>query len=1276
MNNRSWPSWLGYQAVAAVAAIAILTPSGYIVWEARQTARADAETSVVNTAGILAVSVAHALDQIDAWLQSISLRHQQLRALEAQDVQRLQAQLAHEVRLHPLAERLAISDAAGTIVFNTGAQGSVDISDRAYFQRALAGAAGPIFSDVLQSRARGDWVIIMARRLQDTQGRFAGVALAVLPVETLGRSFAGMNLGPRDLIGLRAADWTPIVRRPAPGGADHELDEPKVFATLQDRVHQFPDSHVEWTRSSSDGIKRIYAYRRVGQYPFYILVGRAAADASAGWRHTAILVAMLSLAMSSLLLLGARRLQRRRQALEHRVQARTADLAAARAELEQALAQTARSEARFRTMVEQAPLGIALTDSLNGQILEVNDRFVAITGRAREEMIHGDWMQITHPDDLPAELENMARLNAGQIAGFQMDKRYVRPDGSLVWISVTIARVRVVADERPRHLALIEDISERKRLQAALADSEARYRLAVDAASAALWDVHFTTGEQVFNDHWYRLHGYAIGEVEPSYACWRSHLYPDDLPMIDQAIEACVQGLSSSFDLDYRVTTKTGALRWHRAIGRVISRDADGRALRMIGSTTDITERVEAQQRIQETLKLLKLAQEAADIGVWTWELKTGTLTWDARLYDWYEVPQERRSGGLGYRDWETRVHPDDRVRAAAELDASVRVGAPYDCDFRLLLADGHIRHIHAAAIIDRDAEGKPWRMVGINRDISAQWQLEDDLRTAKAAADAANRAKSAFLATMSHEIRTPLNAIIGTAYLLGKGALDPDQQRDLNTIEVSSKHLLALINDILDVSKIEAGELALDRHAFSLPELLQDLRALFSADAARKGIALEIPPLPQAIPPLLVGDGNRLRQMLVNLLGNALKFTEQGRVALEVTPLGGEPEGTQARLRFLVTDTGIGMGPELQTRLFTPFFQADASTSRHYGGTGLGLSIVKRLADLMGGTLGVESHLAQGARFWLELPFEVSAEAPPAFQPAPAGSRAQQVPAAPDGRALSDAPLAGLRVLAVDDSRINLQVIERILANAGALPSLCLSGEDAVALLTAAADDYDAVLMDLQMPGMDGCDTTRTIRERLQLQRLPIIALTAGATVSEEQRAMDAAMDAFLTKPVEPDQLVRVLRQQVERHREEPLQAGPDADAAPRPSAPTDFGATETAWPTIAGIDAAKVVKTLGGDLDFFRELLGPFLADNSDAPQAVRRLLQASETAQAAKRVHKLRGQAGHLGATALHQAAGALEEAIQVDAPDIGERLDAFAAAHAELFEGARAWLDRHQ
>ena len=345
--------------------------------------------------------------------------------------------------------------------------------------------------------------------------------------------------------------------------------------------------------------------------------------------------------------------------LESKVERRTAELLAAQSRLQEALAETALSEARYRTIFEQAPLGVALIDSLTGEIYAVNDRFAAIAGRTREEMAHIDWMRITHPDDVQEDLDNMGRLNAGEISGFQMNKRYLWPDGTPVWISMTIAPLARDPGESPRHLCMIEDISQRKQLEEELAASEARYRLAVDATSEGMWDVDLRTGAQVVNDHWFTLLGYAPGEVEPTYERFRSHLHPDDLGRFHRALDGCLEGRLPRYECEYRVVTKAGEIRWHRGLGKVVDRDASGAPIRMVGTFVDITDQVEAASRIQETMNLLQLATRAAEIGVWSRDLATNRLHWDERMCSWYEVPEEARPSGVSYDLFRRRVHPD-----------------------------------------------------------------------------------------------------------------------------------------------------------------------------------------------------------------------------------------------------------------------------------------------------------------------------------------------------------------------------------------------------------------------------------------------------------------------------------------------------------------------------------------------------------------------------------------------------------------------------------------
>ena len=473
--------------------------------------------------------------------------------------------------------------------------------------------------------------------------------------------------------------------------------------------------------------------------------------------------------------------------------------------------------------------------------------------------------------------------------------------------------------------------------------------------------------------------------------------------------------------------------------------------------------------------------------------------------------------------------------------------------------------------------------------DITDRKAAELDLEHARDAAEAASRAKSEFLGNVSHELRTPMNAVIGLSHLALAASRDAGQSDYLRKIHGSAKALLGIIDDILDFSRIEAGGVELKPAEFGLDEVFEALRTMLGGAAEERDLALDIRVAPE-VPARLIGDALRLGQVLRNLVSNSIKFSEQGPITLSV-----EAAGAPGALRFRVKDRGIGMSAEQQARLFQPFMQADGSSVRRYGGTGLGLILCKRLVEAMGGTIEVESAPGAGSIFSVTVVLEVPAgrSEPPASAPEP-GLR-----------------LAGLRVLVVEDNPVNQAVTEGILAFEGALTTIAGNGRLAVEALRAAS--FDAVLMDLQMPVMDGYEATRIIRGELGLSRLPIIAVTAHALAEERQRCLEAGMNEHISKPVDPERLVETLQKQI------------GAKAEP------------TALP---GIDMTDALTRLGGNITLLNRVYGDFCKQYAGAGAELAALIARGTLSEATALAHTIKGVAGNIGAKRIFLAARALE------------------------------------
>ena len=714
----------------------------------------------------------------------------------------------------------------------------------------------------------------------------------------------------------------------------------------------------------------------------------------------------------------------------------------------------------------------------------------------------------------PLEVQgHIARLGQGDFTtAFPVSPG--RENSVIGWLAETRRKLLAAEHAQARAVERYREAAERLRA------SEERLRRMLEHLPTAIAISTLDETQRVLfcNSQFVRTFGYTPADI-PTVADWARLAYPDadyrnaTFAWWGAALARAISAQGQVESREFRVSRRDGQQREVLISGAVVDD-------MLIIALVDITERkaMEAQLRASEE-RFRLLATHALD-NLWTMGL-------DYRLR--YISPSIETLVGYTVEEYlaltlEQQLMPDSLALAQVYftgLHERLARGAsvadyPFRGEIQLRAKEGPPVWTEIIATPLVDEAGRMLELAGVTRDIRERKRYEAELHQAREAAEAANRTKSAFLAHMSHEIRTPLNGVLGMAQLLAQEPLDANQQALVARIREAGTTLLGILNDLLDLSKIEAGQLRLESQPLDLAALMAKVVGLLDPVARAKGVELRLEPPPTPLPPVM-GDPLRLEQVLINLGGNAIKFTEQGQVIIQ---FGSSQHGAGAsgeRLCFEVWDNGIGIAPEALPTLFTPFTQADAGISRRYGGTGLGLAISKRLVELMGGEIGVESQVGMGSTFWFELPLILAhdgLEIPPALPAPPAGGGPN---------------LTGLGVLVVDDTELNRMMLEHTLTRRGAWVTLAENGQQALDLLRAGPQDYGVVLMDVQMPVMDGLTATRLLRGDPALAHLPVIALTAGILPEELAATREAGVDAVLTKPLDLDELAALLSTQLE---------------------------------------------------------------------------------------------------------------------------------------------------
>ncbi|WP_309648537.1 response regulator [Nocardioides sp.] len=886
----------------------------------------------------------------------------------------------------------------------------------------------------------------------------------------------------------------------------------------------------------------------------------------------------------------------------------------------------------YRDIVETSPDGIWVFD-LEGTTLYANTELARMYGVPRDRFAHVTVFDTLDEPGRAQFSEHLRAVRRGELNDSEVECQFVRHDGSTTWILVRESALRSPAGSITAILHRITEFTDRRATINELEASRERLAEAQRIARVGSWDWDVVADEITASAWLSEIYGLTDETFPHTYDRFLAMVHPDDLGHVEHAVATAAEA-GDDFVFVARIKGRDSWI-WTRGRG-IVRRNEQGEVVSMSGTHQDITEVKEAEiallDLVRQNVLMQAVASAANEAHTLTdvlgqagsmvvlhddWRRARAFTVTDAGGIVPLYIDEAGREADLQTPEESARelalatLAHESRTSVWSEDRLTIAFNVMYDDVVRAVVTIASDPPLYRHQMIQDMAESIALQLGRVSEREHNQRVLAD----ARDAAMEASRQKSEFLATMSHEIRTPLNGVIGLNDLLLRTALDTEQQRLAAGVQVASRALMSVINDVLDFSKIEAGRLELEQVDFELRPLLEQVASVMAEAARSKGIELVVE-CDDSVPERLGGDPTRLAQVLSNLLSNAVKFTDVGEVRACARAV---PRAEGFLLIVEVSDTGIGIAPEEVPGLFAPFTQADSSTTRLYGGTGLGLAISKEIVEALGGTISYSPHVPSGSTFT----FTASMASVAVGAPRPVVAPRPTAPAVKHHR--------GQHVLVVEDNAVNQMVAGGLLESMGYTVELADDGLAALEVL--ARRSFDVVLMDVQMPRMDGYAATRALREtEAGGRRTPVIAMTAAAVDGERERCLGAGMDDYLTKPVDPGALGEALTRWAGKpHEHSPV--GDDGLVLP----------STTPTPPIDGLDVERLdmLRDLDpGNTSYLDRAISNFRANSVTAVETIREHVLADDADKMRQAAHKLAGSALNLGVVASAAAARELE------------------------------------